>query len=255
MQRYPFRTRFKKEIVAEFFAPVRPVKKQRIVILCDGMPSPPGRISFMKFLANKGFWAFNFRYRGSWESDGVFLEKSPHLDVLNVVSGLKGTIREVIFGQTFKMKPDEIFVIGGSFGGPAAILSSIDPRIKKAIAVCPVVDWPAIRSSEKAETSNKNYAAFVREAFGNGYRMPEKNYHKLYTGKFYNPVNHAGELDQSKIMMFHAQDDPIVPWRTVAKFAKQTGIRLKLLKRGGHLHTPQTIEKYWPQIKRFLEGK
>src|SRR5438552_17733165 len=36
-----FRTRFKKEIVAEFLPPARAPKKQRVILLCDGMPSMP----------------------------------------------------------------------------------------------------------------------------------------------------------------------------------------------------------------------
>jgi cephalosporin-C deacetylase-like acetyl esterase len=45
------------------------------------------------------------------------------------------------FGRRFSLAPDELFVIGGSFGGAAAILASLDPRVKKVIANCPVVDW------------------------------------------------------------------------------------------------------------------
>jgi predicted alpha/beta hydrolase family esterase len=36
-------------------------------------------------------------------------------------------------------------------------------------------------------------------------------------------------------MMFHALDDPYVPYQSVAKCARVTGVRLKSLKRGGHL--------------------
>jgi cephalosporin-C deacetylase-like acetyl esterase len=45
------------------------------------------------------------------------------------------------FGRRFSHSPDELFVIGGSFGGAAAILASLDPRVTKVIANCPVVDW------------------------------------------------------------------------------------------------------------------
>jgi predicted alpha/beta hydrolase family esterase len=54
--------------------------------------------------------------------------------------------------------------------------------------------------------------------------------------------------------MFHAQDDPYVPWQTVVKFAKQTGAGLKLFRRGGHLSTDMVVRKYWPQIKEFFES-
>jgi predicted alpha/beta hydrolase family esterase len=114
------------------------------------------------------------------------------------------------------------------------------------------VDWSILPASEKTETSNKNYAAYIREAFGNGYRLTDQNWRKLHSGKFYNPAHHIAQMDGTKIMMFHAKDDPYVPWRSVDRFAKRSGARLKLFSRGGHLSTEFIIEKYWPQIKKFF---
>jgi acetyl esterase/lipase len=249
-----FRTRFKKEIVAEFLPPSRTQKKDRIIILCDGMPSIPRKQPLATFLSTKGYWVFCPRYRGAWESDGAFLAKSPHLDVLDVIDELPKGVRDIAFGQKFSLSPEEIFVIGGSFGGPAAILSSLDQRVKRVIANCPVVDWSILKKSEKAETSNPSYAAYIREAFGNGYRLTEKNWNNLYSGKFYNPAHHADEIDPSKIMLFHAKDDPNIPWRSVDQFARRTGVKLKLLSRGGHLRTEFIVQKYWPQIERFFDA-
>lgn len=247
-----FRTRIKDEIVAEFLPPGRTTKTQRVIILCDGMPSMPRKQPLAELLARKGYWVVYPRYRGAWESDGEFLERSPHEDILDVVDELPRGLKDAAFGQRFAISPGAIFVIGGSFGGPAAILCSLDPRVTKVIANCPVVDWAILRKSEKAETSNPSYARYVREAFGNGYRLSEKNWRKLRTGKFYNPARHMAEIDPRKIMMFHAQDDPYVPWRSVRGFADKTGITLKLLKRGGHLRTEYVVQRYWPMIHQFF---
>jgi pimeloyl-ACP methyl ester carboxylesterase len=147
-----------------------------------------------------------------------------------------------------------VFVIGGSFGGAAAILSSLDPRVKRVIANCPVVDWAILPREQKKETSNASCAAYIRAAFGNGYRLSDRNWKKLYGGKFYNPVYHAREVTASKVMMFHAQDDPYIPWRSIQKFARLTGAQLKLLRRGGHLSTDLIVRKYWRQIREFFES-
>jgi dipeptidyl aminopeptidase/acylaminoacyl peptidase len=251
---WAFRTRFKKEIVAEFLPPARPGKKQKVIVLCDGMPSMPRKQALMNFLASKGYWVFYPRYRGSWESDGKFLQKSPHLDILDVISELPKGVRELAFGKRFELSPNEIFVIGGSFGGAAAILASLDKRVKKVIANCPVVDWAILGEEEKAETSNPNYAAYIREAFGNGYRLSDASWRKLRGGKFYNPMAHVREVDPAKIMMFHAKDDPYVPYKTVKKFADQTGVKLNLFERGGHLSTEMITQKYWLRIKKFFDS-
>jgi len=238
----------------EFLPPVRARKKQRAIILCDGMPSIPRKQPLMEFLAGKGYWVFYPRYWGAWESGGEFLERSPHLDILDVIDAIPRGFRELAFGRSFRLSPDEVFVIGGSFGGAAAILASLDGRVKRAIANCPVVDWSILPKAEKAETSNPSYAAYIREAFGRAYRLSDRNWRKLYSGKFYNPAFHASEIDAAKIMMFHAKDDPYVPYQSVKKFADHTGVKLNSFARGSHLSTEMIIRKHWGRIKKFFDG-
>ena len=249
-----FRTRFKKEIVAEFLPPTRSRKTDRVIIVCDGMPSIPRKQPLVEFLSHKGYWVFYPRWRGAWESDGNFLQKPPQQDIADVIDELAKGVTESAFGQTFRLSPKEIFVFGGSFGGTAAILASLDARVTKVIANCPVVNWNILANEQKKETSNKSYPAYIREAFGNGYRLSERNWNKLRSGMFYNPAHHLKELTGSKIMMFHAKDDPYIPWRSVKRFAEQAGIRLKLLARGGHLRTEDVVRTHWREIARFLRS-
>lgn len=248
-----FRARFKKDIVAEFLPPTRASQKQKVIVLCDGMPSIPRKQPLAEFLASKGYWVFYPRYRGSWESGGEFLATSPHLDILDVIDEIPRGVREVTYGQRFPLKPDEIYVIGGSFGGAAAILVSLDRRVKKVIANCPVVDWSVLAQSEKAETSNPSYAAYIRQAFGTAYRLSDRRWARLHNGKFYNPAFHVEEIDPSKVMMFHAKDDPYVPYTSVARFAERTGIKLRSFRTGGHISTDGTVRKQWTRIKAFFE--
>ena len=247
-----YRTRFKKDIVAEFLPPARLTKKQKVIVLCDGMPSIPRKQALLEFLSGKGFWVFYPRYRGAWESGGQFLERSPHEDILDVIESLSRPIMEATFGKRFRVAADQVFVIGGSFGGAAAILCSLDARVKRVIANCPVVDWSILPKSEKAETSNPNYAAYIREAFGNAYRLSDRNWKKLRSGTFYNPSHHLREITPSKIMMFHAHDDPYVPYSSVKRFAQRAGVRLRSLRRGGHVSTEYIVRKYWPEIIAFF---
>jgi pimeloyl-ACP methyl ester carboxylesterase len=247
-----FRTRFARDIVTEFLPPARAGKIQKAIVLCDGMPSIPRKQPLAEFLCSKGYWVFYPRYRGAWESGGVFLERSPHLDILDVISGLSKEFRELAFRRRFRVAADQVFVIGGSFGGATAILASLDPRVRKVVANCPVVDWAILPREEKKETSNPSYAAYIRSAFGNGYRLSDKNWKKLGDGKFCNPAYHAREVTASKVMMFHAQDDPYVPYRSVLKFARDTGVRMKLFRRGGHLSTDWIVRKYWGEIREFF---
>lgn len=249
------RTRFKNELVAEFLPSSRPKKKQELIILCDGMPSIPRKQPLSEFLAGKGFWVLYPRYRGAWESGGEFLAKSPHEDVLDVLDELPKELEEIAFGQRFLLAPDQVFVIGGSFGGAAAILLSLDARVKRVVANCPVVDWGILDKAEKAETSKQNYAEYIRQAFGNAYRLSDANWRKLRSGTFYNPWNHRNEIDGSKVLMFHAKDDPNVPYTRTKNFAEITGAKLKTLRRGGHISTDYIVRKYWRDIEKSFKSK
>jgi pimeloyl-ACP methyl ester carboxylesterase len=247
-----FRTRFKQQIVAEFLPPKRERRNQKLIILCDGMPSIPRKQPLSEFLATKGFWVIYPRYRGAWESDGQFLERSPHEDILEIIDDLPKEIEEIAFGRRFRLSPDQIFVIGGSFGG-AAILASLHPRVKRVIANCPVVDWRILDRAEKMETVKENCAAYIREAFGNAYRLSDANWEKLRSGTFYSPWHHRKVITASKVMLFHAKDDPHVPYGRSKTFAEITGVKLKTLQRGGHVSTDYIVRKYWAQIKRFFD--
>lgn len=249
-----FRTRFKNEIVAEFLPPSRPRKKHKIIILCDGMPSIPRKQPLSEFLASKGYWVIYPRYRGAWESGGEFLAKPPHEDILDVLDELPKELEEIAFGQRFQLAPHQVFVIGGSFGGAAAILLSLDRRVTRVVANCPVVDWSILDEAEKAETSKANYANYIREAFGNGYRLSDVNWKKLWSGTYYNPWHHRNEIDGFKVLMFHAKDDPNVPYERTKEFAEITGAKLKTLKRGGHITTDYITRRYWPEIGKFFDS-
>src|SRR5438874_13607522 len=83
-----YRTTFSKEIVAEFLPPARHIKRQKLIILCDGMPSVPRKQALAQVLAQKGYWVIYPRWRGAWESGGRFLENSPDKDVSDIINEL-----------------------------------------------------------------------------------------------------------------------------------------------------------------------
>ena len=248
-----FRTRFRREILAEFLPPSRRRKKQRLIILCDGMPSIPRKQALVEFLAGKGFWVIYPRYRGAWESDGQFLERSPHEDIIDVIDELPKGFEEIAFRRRLVVRPEQTFVIGGSFGGAAAILASLDSRVKKVVANCPVTNWAILDRSEKLETSNDNYAEYIREAFGSGYRLTDANWEKLRSGSFYSPWHRRAEITGSKLMIFHAKDDPHVPYGGSERFAQETGAVLKSVRHGGHLKTEYVVRRYWELIRKFFD--
>lgn len=247
---HTLRTRFKKDIVTEFLPPARKTKKQRVVIVCGGMPGFPGKKDILEFYSKKGFWSFNPRYRGSWESDGKFLTKSPHLDVLDVIDQLPKGFVDLFGGKKYKVNPDQIFIIGTSFGGPAAILASLDSRVTKIICISPVVDWTKPGRVESIKTLTK----FVADGFGQAYRMSKNGWTKLKSGKFYNPMNHVNNVEGHKILILHAKDDDVVTYNPVKKFARLTNAKLITLPRGGHLGSSILLKpRFYKIFTKFIK--
>lgn len=247
---YPLRTRFGRDIVTEFLPPVRPSRK--VVILCKGMPGSPNVAELLVRFSRLGYWAFGPRYRGSWESGGSFLRRSPHEDILDIIHQLPRGFQGVGYTKptTWRVKPSAVHIVAGSFGGPAGLLASIDQAVTSVVAISPVVEWRAQSKSEPLPALKR----MTRSGFGGAYRFTDRDWAKLATGRFYNPMPHARSIDGKKIFIIHAKDDPVVRWNEVAQFAEQTGAKFLLLPRGGHLSMrglDQTT--LWPKIRAFIK--
>ena len=250
---YPLRTWFKDEILSEFYPPYLGAENRssnKIIIFCDGAPGLPGSPNKLIYWSKKGYWVFRPRYRGTWESKGVFLDKEPAEDVIDLIDGLESPIIDEWNKLEYKCDPKEIFIIGSSFGGPAAIFASKDKRVKKVVAMSPVIDWRAPSEDEPLE----HWPEIVERSFGMGYRSTPEIWKKLQTGKFYNPMLHMDEFDGSKIMIIHAEDDTDIRAKEVREFADQTGSKLYRLKKGGH--NPVRLDFWWwgRRIQKFFNS-
>ena len=245
---HTLRTRFANDIVAECMPSQKP--SQDVIIFCDGMPGLPGKKKkLMEFYAKKGYWCFNPRYRGVWESGGSFLENSPVEDIRDVIDGLFQPVNSLWDGVEYNIDPKHIIIVGGSFGGPAALLLSSDPRVNAVITVAGVVDWTV-----PGETEPLDWLFDVTKAsFGEAFRITKKNWEKLQEGNFYNPVNQLEDIDPTKILMIHAKDDTVVPYVATDVFSQKLGIPLVSLKTGDHLSSSiLTRWKMWRHIKKHL---
>ncbi len=219
------------------------------MIFCSGVPGSPDKDDVLEFWAKKGHWTFFPRYRGTWESGGTFLSVSPEKDVFDVIESLSSGFEDYWSGERYQVTPKSIVVVGSSFGGPAAILASRDPRVNKAICLSPVVDW---KEEDKTDPLDDLYK-LIHEAYGAAYRLNKRSWNKLVRGNFYNPVKHIGEIDGRKIMIFHARDDDVVSIKPVAKFASKTGCHFVVLNKGGHLSSSLLMSKrYYRKIKQFI---
>lgn len=247
------RTRIGKDIVADFAIPPsqKHMREGKVVILCQGAPSLPGKNALVDFLARKGFYVILPRYRGSWESSGTFLMHEPTKDVHEVMQSLTKPFVS-LFEEDKKYvfpKRAKIYIFASSFGGPAGFLLSKDARVKKVVTFSPVCDWRAPSKAEPLDTSH----AFVKKAFGEGYRIAKGGYARLAKGNFYNPMTSLGKIDGEKCLVFHARNDEVVPFNSVFDFAYATGATLKASSKGGHMGLSELMDSdTWREVTRFL---
>lgn len=241
------RARFKGDIIAEFGIPEGGSNK--VITLCDGVPTVPSKHILMRFLVKRGFAVFHMRYRGTWESGGEFLKRSPHEDVLDLINEIpKGFTG--LWGQEYcKIEPKKIYIFGSSFGGSAALLAASDPRVTKIVVFSPVVDW----TEETEEEPFRRFLEEVFEGYKGAYRAADASWEKLEAGAFYNPVQHEGEIPPGKVLIIHARDDTSVAAGPVKAFAERIGCRLIMLRRGGHFGASKATEwLLWWRIRQFL---
>ena len=248
------RTRIGKDIVAEFAIPrsAKHQKEGRVVILCQGAPTMPGKSNLMEFIASKGFFVVLPRYRGTWESSGRFLEKEPTEDIKEVIAALTMPLLSLYEGVAYSFpKKPKIFLFASSFGAPASFFLSKHPLVKKVIALSPVVDWCTPSKAEPLES----FTAFTKEVYGEGYRFAPKGWMKLAKGDFYNPATALTRVDGSKIAIFHAKDDDIIDFDSVDRFALASGIKAFFFSpSGGHLGLSEVMNpETWSGIKKFLK--
>lgn len=243
------RATFGKDIVGEFLPPRKPSSK--VIIFLDGMPSSPGtNKSRALFFCKKGYWFINPRYHGAWESGGEFLVQDPTSVVDEVIGQVSSGITSVWDGEKHKIKNPTYYVVGTSFGGTAAILSSSNNKIQKCISISGVVDWNAENTDEPLD---KLYT-IIKQAYGMGYRLNKKNWDKLGKQGFYNPVTSPKKINKNKLLMIHAVDDTIVSYDPIKTFSKKHNIPLITVKKGGHISSKiLTGWLMWKRVNHFLK--
>jgi pimeloyl-ACP methyl ester carboxylesterase len=249
---YLIRTRLAKDIVCEVAMPER--QTGRVAVVCGGAPSLPPGEKVLRFLAAEGYVALGMRYRGTWESEGSFLEKSPSADVADIITELTRTkkIKDLSTGEDIALKIKHLDLFGGSFGGPAVLLNSRNKHVRKVVALAPVIDFGKCGPGE----TFSDYVQFSREAFGGAYRVQKKSdWQKLLRPDFYNPITMTGEIAAKKCFVIQALDDDVClssNTRALQEILPEVTIYYK--PKGGHMGTRKILHRfYWKKIAAFLK--
>jgi pimeloyl-ACP methyl ester carboxylesterase len=176
------------------------------------------------------------RYRGTWESEGVFLLRSPVRDIEDLFFHLlkDGNITELYGNRTFKINTKNLILVGASFGGAVALCAATTPAVKKVIALSPVVDWKNYAGS-KTPQAMSHLKRFLRNGFGEAYRFDVSGWEKFERGKLFNPPQKIAPAVAKKIIIVQDNADTAVSPERVAEYAKAEKIKIKKTKGYGHI--------------------
>lgn len=249
--KYLTRTRLAKDIVCEVAFPQR--QRGKVAIVCGGAPGTPPNKKVLEFLALKGYVAFGMRYRGTWESEGSFLSESPAKDVADVIDYLvkHKVIVDAWSGEKIDLKIKHIDLFGASFGGPAVLLNSKHPKVRKVIAMAPAIDF---RVSGEGETF-EDFVRFSQMGFGGAYRAKNKSdWKKLLKTDFYNPLTMTEKINPVKCFVVQALDDDVCPPECLRELEAKISVATYYKKKGGHLSITYITHKFfWKKIEKFLQ--
>lgn len=248
------RTRIGKDIVAEFAIPLskKHQKEGKVAVLAGGAPGMPSKNALIEFLALKGFYVINPRYRGTWESGGKFLEKNPTFDIKEVIDAFSKPLISFYEEKSYAFpKKSNVYIFASSFGGPAGFLLSRDTRVKKVVTLSAVCDWRDDCGVEPLDELDQ----MTKLIYGEGYRLAPNAWKKLKKGNFYNPMTSLEKIDGAKILMLHAEDDDIVHAHATQDFADATGAKLLVSEEGGHFGLSEMMNPdTWKEIAKFLKN-
>lgn len=234
---YPMRARAG-EVLCEIGLPKGRVRGS--LIYCPGLPSAPKYPHLLEHLNAEGFIGVALRYRGTWESSGCFLRRSPVEDVRSVLRMLKrGSFTELATGKRVHFNAGPISIIGSSFGGYVALEAMKRLGIERGLLLAPVIRNSEIGNGEYEEEDSTWLRRFILHAFPNVYRPSRGGYERLITDAFGDGYDLRG-LEGKQLLIFHSRDDTVININRSRRFVRECrekGVRatLRELRRGHHI--------------------
>lgn len=232
---------------------------KKIIVFCPGLPGQPENKNIMEFYSRQGFTCFFIKYRGTWESGGNFLEKSPEEDVREVIDYLnvKKRVTELYNLREIDLKFDEIFVFGSSFGGSVALVAGAkNQKVAKITALAPVVDYRSQGKEKSSEEDMQHTGEYISRAYGYGYRLESKNWKKLLNGDVdLNPKDYVNELRNKQVFILHGESDlSVSPQKTKNFFSeiKKSNSQYVSIKDLGHLSFSNLPDENRYEISKWL---
>jgi len=227
--------------------------KRDTIILLAGFPGSNQKDEMMYFFYEKGFNVFFPRFKGTFQSEGKFLETNLVDDLLFFIKELKKVQAKNLWDMSkVHFKIGKINVVGDSFSGAIACgLCACSEDISKIILASPVLDYKK-HNIDGDEQDLDALTLFVKRAYKNLYRysfnslQKEINKFKEISPDFYL------KLLNKPILLFHDPNDRAVSIRH-SKILFGNMKNCKIIKTNTEHGFCRVLDKYSNLILDFLK--
>lgn len=196
---------------------------KKTIIYCPGLPDLPKDSKYLLELSmNFGYNIVYPRYRGSYESYGIFLENNPSNDILDIINYFNSTneFQEHYNLDIINLELGEVTLLASSFGAIVAL-----DVAKKSNNINLVLVSGMIEIDDRIEKELKFLGNFLERSYKNVYRINLNNLLSMKE-KFYPDTFHTRDLD-SKVVFIHGKKDSLIPIENITK--KINGFDLELI--------------------------
>jgi pimeloyl-ACP methyl ester carboxylesterase len=237
-----------------FFEFVLQDRKADAIIILPGFPSGNDFYDLIAFFYGKGYHVFVPRYRGSYQSAGIFLSKNPVDDMIFFIEHLKqGEAKNLWDDKKESFTINKFILVGGSFSGAIACgLAVKHPVFSHLILQAPVWDFSEHNSASDEQDFEK-MKEFVRTAYKNCYRFRFKSIlKKLNKFDELKPPYYIPKLD-IPVLVMHDPNDRAVAFRHTKTYISLLPRATYLEHYLGHKLTEDLLAAYWKDIDKFIK--
>jgi len=156
----------------------------------------------------EGFSAFTFQYRGTWGSEGLLTIANSLYDAVSAIHYVKSSsaVRE------FNVDPSSITIMGYSFGGGMALLSSLsDPTVRRVVCIAGGNLSEVARMMQQSDEFKRAILESVDQGISNcGFSsLPaEELFAEVFAGMDkYDLVKHAEALSDKDMLLIGGRRD------------------------------------------------
>lgn len=222
------------------------------------LPGFPGRNFYdelMKLFYEQGYHVFVPRYRGSFQSKGVFLSKNPVDDVIFFMEHLvRGKVRNLWDMKQQSFRVNKMLLLGSSFGGAIACgVAAKHAVFSHLILAAP--GWDFAKMNEQGDEQDlKKLAIFVKRAYKNCYRYTFEDLAKrLSRFQELKPEYYVPRLQKLPILVLHDPNDKIVAFRHTKEMLARLPRATLIEHYFGHGQAEVPLRTYRKEVDKFVK--